>query len=397
MPLVNASPPPVAAGLIRIDSITDLRGLYALRAQWSELLAQSSSDCIFLTWEWLSTWAKHFGQGRSLDVITVRHDGELIGLAPLAIGPLPGRLVPRRARHFLGAGAVGSDYLDVIARAGREADVVDALAPRLADEGSMVELAGVDRRSATAGLLARRLARRGWRVVEHASDPCPFIDLRGHTWASYLASLAPQHRYNVRRRLDRLTTEHGMRFERVESEERRREALAALIALHGERWRTRGGSTALDGEPLVAFHQDFTRLALQRGWLRLFVMHVDGGPGAALYGFRYRDRFCFYQTGFDPARSRLGVGQVTVGLSIKHAIDEGACEYDMLHGDERYKFDWAGQVRLLGRLEMYPPSARGWLDRRAVGLERAARRSARRLLPPSAADWMARRTHHAVR
>jgi len=331
----NTSPPPVATGRIRVDRVTDPGRVRALGTEWSELLESSASDCIFLTWEWLTTWWKHLGQGRSLDVITVRQDGELIGLAPLAIGPLPGRLVPRRARHFLGAGAVGSDYMDVIARAGRESEVVDALAERLAGDGLMVELAGMDGRSATAALLARRLARRRWRIAEHPGDPCPFIDLTGHTWASYLASLAPQHRYNVRRRLDRLTRDHGMRFERVESEERRRDAVAILIALHRERWRTRGGSTALDAPRLVAFHEDFTRLARERGWLRLFVMHVKGRPAAALYGFRYRDRFYFYQTGFDPAQSGLGVGQATIALSIKHAIDEGAREYDMLHGDER--------------------------------------------------------------
>jgi hypothetical protein len=68
----------------------------------------------------------------------------------------------------------------------------------------------------------------------------------------------------------------------------------------------------------------------------------------------------------------------------------------MLHGDEPYKFDWAGQVRELERLELYPPSARGWLCRQVVEIDRAARRTARRLLPRSAADWIVRRTHDAA-
>jgi CelD/BcsL family acetyltransferase involved in cellulose biosynthesis len=389
--------PAATAGVTWIEKITDMGGLHALRAEWTDLLESSASDCVFLTWEWLSTWWKHRGGGKRLDVIAVRQGDELIGLAPLmVIPPRPGRLVPSPTRQFLASGNVGSDYLDVIVRKGRELEALSALASQLDREGLMLDLMRVNRRSAAALLLAGELEQRGWRLSEGPGDVCPFIDLAGHTWNSYLASFDAKHRYNVKHRLDRLMKQFDMRFERVQSEEQRREALAALVALHRERWTARGGSTALDAASLVAFHEEFSRLALERGWLRLYVMRLEGKPVAALYGFRYRHAFCFYQTGFAPAYSRHGVGQVTLSLTIKDAIEDGASEYDMLHGDEPYKFDWTRQVRELGRLELYPPSARGWLCRRGVALDRAARKTARRLLPRVVADWAARRAHDAV-
>ncbi len=391
-----ASPPASGEGT-RIETITGLGRFQALREEWTELLESSSNDCIFLTWEWLSTWWKHLGADRRLHLVAVRCGGELIGLAPFMVCPRrPRRLVPFETRQFLGTGSVGSDYLDVILRQGHEPEALGALVAHLAAEGVTLELAQVNRRSAAVLELTRRLEERRWRVSERAGDVCPFIDLRGQTWLSYLASLDGQHRYNFRRRAAKLTQEFAMRFELAASEDERREALAALVDLHMKRWSERGGSTALYATSLVAFHEEFSRLALARGWLRLFVLRLDSKPAAALYGFRYRDTFCFYQTGFDPNLSRHGVGQVTVGLSIKHAIEEGAVAYDFLHGDERYKFDWARQVRELGRLELYPHSARGWLGRRAKELERAARKSARRLLPRTVADWAARRANDGV-
>src|SRR5207245_43184 len=81
--------------------------------------------------------------------------------------------------------------------------------------------------------------------------------------------------------------------------------------------------------------------APDRGWLRLSELRLDGRPAASLYGFRYRDTFSFYQSGFDPAYARDSVGLVTMGLAIRSAIEEGAAEYDLLHGDEAYKFQWA--------------------------------------------------------
>ena len=173
-----------------------------------------------------------------------------------------------------------------------------------------------------------------------------------------------------------------MRFERVETDGQRAEALGAFLALHGQRWEGRGGSTAFYSAALREFHEAWTRVALGRGWLRFFLMRLDGRPVGAIYGFRYRGTFGFYQTGFDPAYARHGIGQVMIGLSIKSAIEEGADEYDLLHGTERYKSDWARSTRELSRIEAYPPSLRGRVHGRlaaldAAGPARGARRAGR--------------------
>jgi CelD/BcsL family acetyltransferase involved in cellulose biosynthesis len=55
-----------------------------------------------------------------------------------------------------------------------------------------------------------------------------------------------------------------------------------------------------------------------------------------------------------------------MGLAIRGAIEEGATEFDLLHGAEAYKFHWARHTRRLGRMTAYPPGLRGtWLLRAA--------------------------------
>src|SRR5207248_4233830 len=137
---------------------------------------------------------------------------------------------------------------------------------------------------------------------------------------------------------------------------------------------------------LRAFHEDLSRAALARGWLRLFVLSLDGQPAAALYAFAYRRRFYFYQSGFDPAFAKWSVGLLAMGLAIKHAIEEGAEEYDLLPGDEGYKFHWATQSRALTRLELYPPTVRDRFRRQVREASRSGRRLVRRLLPEPVAD-----------
>jgi CelD/BcsL family acetyltransferase involved in cellulose biosynthesis len=150
--------------------------------------------------------------------------------------------------------------------------------------------------------------------------------------------------------------------------------------LHNARWRDRGGSDAFDTPGLVAFHREFSRIALERGWLRLYVLRLDRKSAACLYGFLYGGTFYFYQSGFDSAYRKESVGLVSMGLSIKSAIEEGAEEYDLLHGNEEYKSHWSRESRELSRLELYPPGGMGSICRRSAQLERAARRMARRVL-----------------
>lgn len=376
--------------MIETITIEDTASFERLREEWNHLLEASAANGFFLTWEWLYTWWKHLSDGRRLFITALRCDRELVAIAPLALRP-PGvaRLLPFRALEFLGSGIIGSDYLDFIVRRGKEAEAIKLLTEHLAGKKLMMELTQLQRGTCLAMEVGARLGRRDWTFAETKTNICPYIDLSGHAWQSYLATLGSEHRYNFQRRLKNLTKRFEVRFERALSEEQRREALALLVALHNRRWQGHGCSEAFYRAPLLSFHEEISRLALERGWLRLFVLRLDGKPVASLYGFMYRRTFYFFQSGFDPGYGKHSVGLVTMGLAIKSAIKEGAEEYDMLHGDEPYKFHWTRAVRELGRLEFYPPGARGWWYKGAVGFNRGARRMARRVLPKTIADRIA--------
>jgi CelD/BcsL family acetyltransferase involved in cellulose biosynthesis len=218
---------------------------------------------------------------------------------------------------------------------------------------------------------------------------CPVIRLAGHTWDSYLATLGSEHRYNFRRRLRQLTKRFDVRFEPVRQEEQRRTALERLVALHNLRWQTHGWSNAFCSPALLSFHEEISRLALRNGWLRLFTLWLDNEPAASLYGFLYKGVFYFYQSGFDPRYASHSVGLITMGLAIQNAIEEGAEEYDLLHGAEPYKFHWAHEARELVRLELYPSGARGTVCQALRGVAGDLRRVARHVLPPLVAEKLA--------
>jgi len=380
--------------VVSIEIIEDSERLIGMREEWNELLADSDSDCLFLTWEWLTTWWKQLSGERKLSIVTVRSRGRLMAVAPLVVRP-PGlsSVLPFPALELMGTGRIGSDYPDVIVRPRQDDRVLVALAECVAGMNRAVELEQVRRGGCAAMTIGRILAARGWSVQEEETNVARHIRLAGRSWPVYLESLGAAHRYNFNRRLRTLRKDYELRFERTVNEEDRRPALARLIALHGARWR--GYSRAFHTPNHLRFHEEVTRLACERGWLRIYTLWLDQEPVAALYGFRYGRVFYFYQSGFDPAYARYSTGLVTMGLSIESAVEEGVEEYDMLQGVERYKEHWAREVRSIGRIEFYPPSMRGQVYRRAMELSRAARKAARRVLPRKLADRIAARREFA--
>jgi CelD/BcsL family acetyltransferase involved in cellulose biosynthesis len=367
-----------------------------MREEWNELLASSGADCLFLSWEWLSAWWKSLGEDRRLSIMTVRtglapaispaREGgveltnrlrtgpRLIAIAPLCLdskASTQGRFLPEAA--FLGSGFAGSDYLDIIVRAGYETVAMEALTLELGQKRWCLRWTNMSC-GASAYRAAVGLQTRGWQVIDTAINVCRYISLAGQTWDSYLASLGAEHRYGFNRKWKRLNREFNVRFEQAQTPDESRDSLALAIALHNARWRERGGSDAFHTPELVAFHHEFSQLALRRGWLRLYTLRLNEAPVASIYGFLYRGKFYFYQSGFDPAFDKYSVGLVAMGLAIQAAIQEGAEEYDLLHGDEAYKRHWAREIRPLSRLELHPPVFGGWLQYLARKAVRTLRR-----------------------
>lgn len=346
---------------IALEIVRTAEGFESLRPEWNELLSASRSNCVFLTWEWMFTWWEHLAGGRKLAIAALRGDGELLALAPLA-SKWP-------QAEFCGSGFVGSDYLDFIVREGWEEAARVAFASHLRAGGSL-KLSNLHRRGSFASQVATELEANGWRVCETKTNVCPYIPLSDASWPQYLESLGSQHRYSFNRRWRQLHRGFDVCLETAETAEQTRSFTEIVIAQHNQRWNKRGGSDAFHTAGLVAFHREFTPIAFRRGWLRLFVLRLNGRPAASLYGLFYNRVFYFYQSGFDPEFGKYSVGMVLMGLAIKSAIEAGAREYDFLHGDESYKSHWAREQRELGRLELYPPGLFGLGHSTAISLGR---------------------------
>lgn len=314
-----------------VEIVAEAGRLRELSEGWRELAVERGNA--FLTPEWYLAWLEVYGADAA-PALAVRHGpgGALAGILPLAAS---GRRPLRRL------GFAGSRLGDLFSPLDRDSDreLATAALARLRDRGERGALV-LERVEAGAEWIDG-LAAAGEAVTElrHLRGVLPEVELGGATWDEYLAGRSRNLRSQLGRRQRKLEREHRVAFRQTDGA-RLAADMDAFFALHRGRWEARGGSGAIDDRS-AAFHRKFSRAALERGWLRLWVLEVDERPAAVWYGWHVGDRYSYYLAGFDEAYARYSIGMLLLAHTIRHAIEEGAAVYELLLGTEEFKLRFA--------------------------------------------------------
>ena len=298
---------------IRLEPVSPLD---AIDGEWSAL-AQACGN-VFSTPEWASSWWRHHGARVVPLVFACRaDDGTLAAVLPLYVW------TKRRVRiaRFIGTGP--ADQLGPVSAPCHRAFAAEAL--RMVSETAEIDV-----------LLAELLpGDETWRTAFGAPlrvESSPTISLASG-WEGYLAARSSNLRQQIRRRERRLRRDHALRFRLAGDAASLQNDLDVLFSLHRARWG-KGGSAFL---PWERFHRDFATVALERGWLRLWFLDLDGRAVAAWYGFRFAGIESYYQAGRDPSQGDESVGFVLLAHTIREAARDGMREYRLLRGSEPFK------------------------------------------------------------
>ena len=171
------------------------------RTAWEDLRARARLRAPFLSWIWQIEWLHAFAADRRVEIRTVQDpDGALIAALPL-FEASPGLL------RVIG-GAEVSDYLDLLAVAGREDDAWTALLQARAAETDVWQLHAVPAASPTVTGLPSLAAACGLEATATLEERCPVLALPP-TWDEYIASLPSKHRHELQRKTRRLRREAG--------------------------------------------------------------------------------------------------------------------------------------------------------------------------------------------
>jgi CelD/BcsL family acetyltransferase involved in cellulose biosynthesis len=312
---------PRAEDELRFEPITSLD---AAREEWDALARRSRN--VFQTWEWTKLWWRHFGDGRPLLATLVRRrDGEPLAILPLYLATRR----PLRIARFLGHGP--GHELGPICAPGDRALACRALRRALREHDRRVDLFlgdGLPGDEAwTAELGGRQTARR---------ISSPLIWTADTTWDRFLASRSHHFRARLRNHERRLARDWGLSYRLAEDPARLEDDMRLLFELHEKRW---GPDPSEHYAVNRRFDWDLAPLALEQGWLRLWMMELEGKPAVALLGLRYGGVEWLIRFGRDPdpRRRTISAGLVLLGHAVRSAIEDGATAYRLGRSAAEYK------------------------------------------------------------
>lgn len=318
------------------------RDLAALAPEWDEL-ADRTRAMPFVRPGWFEAWWSAFGAGE-LELLTVRREGRLCGVLPLA---RKGGSVRSPANWespdfaFLADGPEPRRELarELLAHAGRSASI-----QFLAAEGD-------DLRECRAAAAERR-----FRTVERTVERSPYLVLEGD-FETYFRSRGKNLVDSVRRRRRRLAEEGTVEFEVDDGRERLEQLLREGYALEGSGWKQ---ETAIDArDDARRFYDSLTAWAAARGILRLAFLRLAGRPVAFQLALEEHGVFYYYKAGYDPAYQRFSPGKLLIASLLERAFEQGLERVELLGADEPWKLEWMDAVHERRLFQAYAPSATG--------------------------------------
>lgn len=298
-------------------------------AAWSSLHARSRLRSPFLTWAWQTEWVRAFAAGRQLEIWQVEDSEGVVAVLPLW------ELSPD-IRQLVG-GADISDYLDLLAVAGREEEAWTALLGARAAASPTWELHSVPAASPTVVALPALATAFGQHAAVAVEERCPVITLLD-TWEAYLEALTSKQRHELTRKMRRLAREAPdarvtLASTRAEIEPR----LGDFLDLHR---RARAGKARFMDGRMEAFFRRIVAVFADLGLIRLWLLDSAGGPLATFLVLEWDGTVGIYNSGFHLERAALAPGVVLLGYILQDAIERGQRRFDFLRGEERYKYDF---------------------------------------------------------
>ncbi len=350
---------------LSIQPVTTLKEMEALAVPWNSLLKETTSaDNIFLTWEWLYTWARHYVEDNRLRVLLAHGPGgQVEGIAPMYLRRMPAyRVLGLQEMRLLGTEEVCSAYLDFIVSEKHKANFLEAIFRYLhhatGERWDILTLPEVPAKSSTLDIWDGLVQEAGKVIETEGLTVCPVIDLTAGL-DNFLEGIGGNERYNLQRKRRRLEQAGTVSYSRISSLEDVPEAMDAFVSLHQRRWERKGADGAFRSRRFTDFHREIAQRFSEKGWLRLDFLLLDGERIAGVYGYEYHGRYSYYLPGFNPAvEPQASPGILLLYHCVEEAIRDGCAEVDLLRGWADYKLAWATGLRRCLTLRQYNRSAR---------------------------------------
>ncbi len=283
---------------------------------FTQALAKNTIQAPFLTWEWHNVWFNTLGS--SYSPLTFLLDEDIVASFAVKADEL----------IFAGGDEI-ADYLDIIGPDQKKQAAWEQIIPTLRDLNiKNLTLRNIPENSATKSFFSTRPLT----TVEQ-EDTTPQFQLP-KTWELYTESLSKKYRHELERKIRKFDREHPD-SEIIESTNPAQD-ISVLFSLMEKDEAKKQFLTA-------DMKEFFTKIAsIFSHQTSLRYVALGDKKIAATISFIMNTTHYLYNSGFDKDCCSIA-GFFLKAMNIKHAIETGATMYNFLQGNERYKYELAGE------------------------------------------------------
>jgi CelD/BcsL family acetyltransferase involved in cellulose biosynthesis len=329
---------------LQVEVIRDIDRFKAIAGDWDRLVDSSATDRLFLSHTWFRTWWEAFGAGKELHVVTVRSGGRLVAAAPM--------MLTRAAIYGFKVDALQSIYnphtprYDFIVGDNQNPRLYEAIWRELNtnDGYDMILLAQIPDGSRTIPSIEKLAQRYHWRTGQWLAPVSPFIPLTSD-YETFFNGLSPACRFNLTKRHARLRRLGPVDVEVVTDRPAVDEAMRDGLRIEAAAWKGATGTAMLSDPSVTEFYTRLARREADLGQLRLTFLRVGGKRISFNYLLQNRQKMYAVKIGYDPQYHNYSPGHMLLNLILKDACSRGIEEYDLLGGDDDWKFDWTSAKR----------------------------------------------------
>ena len=334
---------------IQLRHIQSLEEFEALHDQWDQLLKGRAKKTVFLTWEWLTAWWKHYRENRELWLITAWAGDELVGAAPLMKTTMWKNGLRFRLLHSLGS--PNCDESDFLTSVG-DLEIVKALCDYLFEhhlQWDALELNEFDSASSVCRYIQDYFNRAG--CVIHVKTNYHYHIPVQTSWEVYWKKLSKNLRHSIERRLRRAQENHQLDFKHIKGNELTWDDFESIFAVS----RKGHFPEKYQSKQERGFHQELLSRTRDRNWIEIALLFLDGRAIAFEYGFNLNGRFEDWRTGFDLSHADLSGGTLLLYFLLQHLCNRGYNDLDFLRGEYDFKEKWNPIRREFTQLRIVQP------------------------------------------
>lgn len=345
--------------MLTVEIVRRFEDFQKLEQDWDDALERSGQDSLFLSFAWISCWWQAFGRGKELYILLLKDDaGTLCGIAPLMRWQESASGLPVRKIGFIyNDNASRADFIFCADRSLCLQAVLGHLFS-LGASWDMLEFSCMSCDSEHFSLLCGFLSGRDEKLACKEAIDSPYI-VFDCGWDEFFRRRSQNLRKYIRSITNRMHEHGGFAIRELTDPGDDLGVVREIFDVSRQSWKAGCHRDICSSVQNRRFFELFIRESARRGWLRLWLLRLEGKAVAYEIIAYYRGGGFALRADYVEAQRRHSPGSLLNAAILKKSLEEGVREFDFCGHNEAYKKKWTSLSRRHSHVCAYNRSAYG--------------------------------------